>query len=349
MIVKADDLFAFLTRCAKQELPYYSRVFFPQRPFTHPDTLVLGNNPDLGILEIDSYRPVDPVKLLLYGVRERVYPEPRKIADQLVIGVKACDLHAIELLDRAMINEQFVDAAYEAWRKATTIISCDCTATAPTCHCTLVGGNPYSESGYDANLARIGDDYLLMVATAKGKKFAQALQEHAHTTAASLDDRKRLAQFRKKMTQKVEKQNTKFRRSEDYSGLRKSGMEPWQIESKECVGCGACTHICPTCYCLILNDESKGKRFVKVRSYDSCQWHGYARVAGGGTPRPHMTDRFRNRYLCKFDYMPSNFDRLGCTGCGRCTDACPAKIDFRSAVHSILKSEKTVQIEIQRK
>jgi len=114
-------------------------------------------------------------------------------------------------------------------------------------------------------------------------------------------------------------------------------MSAWGQESRQCVGCGACTNICPTCYCLILNEEGGSDRFVKVRSYDSCQWQGYARVAGGASPRPRMRQRFRNRYLCKFLYMPSNFQTLGCTGCGRCTEACPGQIDFRAVVRDVLE------------
>jgi ferredoxin len=114
-------------------------------------------------------------------------------------------------------------------------------------------------------------------------------------------------------------------------------MPVWEEESSSCVGCGACTNICPTCYCLILNEEGGDGDFVKVRSYDSCQWQGYARVAGGASPRPRMKQRFRNRYLCKFLYLPSNFGTLGCTGCGRCTEACPGQIDFRAVVRDILQ------------
>jgi len=84
-----------------------------------------------------------------------------------------------------------------------------------------------------------------------------------------------------------------------------------------------------------LNDESVEKEFVKVRSYDSCQLNGYAKVAGGTSPRPKVFQRFRNRYLCKFDYMKSNFGLLGCTGCGRCTETCTAKIDFREVIHGV--------------
>ena len=142
---------------------------------------------------------------------------------------------------------------------------------------------------------------------------------------------------RNKIIRQLEKQNKQFERNNEYERLKQSQMENWSNESKTCIGCGACTNICPTCYCLILNDETKAEEFVKVRSQDSCQLNGYARVAGGATPRPRMFQRFRNRYLCKFLYMKSNFELLGCTGCGRCSEACAAQIDFRQVVHNILE------------
>jgi ferredoxin len=142
------------------------------------------------------------------------------------------------------------------------------------------------------------------------------------------------------MLERVKTQNAPFLRAQEYDGLKLSSQDLWKDTAKTCVGCGACTNICPTCYCLILNDESESEEFYKVRSYDSCQWHGYARVAAGASPRPFIHERFRNRYLCKFLFMKSNFGRLGCTGCGRCTDACPGEIEFRAVVQSM--TEKTM-------
>jgi len=62
---------------------------------------------------------------------------------------------------------------------------------------------------------------------------------------------------------------------------------------------------------------------------------GYAEVAGGGTPREHRWETFRNRYQCKYNFMKFNFDKLGCTGCGRCISACPAEIDLREVIQSL--------------
>ena len=55
-------------------------------------------------------------------------------------------------------------------------------------------------------------------------------------------------------------------------------------------------------------------------------------VAAGDSPRPKMRDRFRNRYLCKFEYMLNDFNEKGCVGCGRCIDRCPVNLDIREAL-----------------
>ena len=83
----------------------------------------------------------------------------------------------------------------------------------------------------------------------------------------------------------------------------------------------------------MVNDETQGAgEFIKLRTWDSCQHTGYARVAGGASPRPRLWQRFRHRYQCKFRFMQENFAVLGCTGCGRCIAACPAGIDLREVV-----------------
>jgi len=49
-----------------------------------------------------------------------------------------------------------------------------------------------------------------------------------------------------------------------------------------------------------------------------------------------MDERFRHRYLCKLVSMKAEFGSLGCTGCGRCTEACAGGIDFREVVHRLM-------------
>jgi len=334
--IKTSDLLGFLKRCVKEGIGPYKEIILPERTSE-------GNSPPrLTRLDgekdyvLDGFRPVGPLKTLLYLIREQVYPLTVRPALRMIVGIKACDLKALAILDQALINKDFVDPTYAAWRENTVIVSADCTSFGPTCHCTLVGGAPYSEADFDLNLVWAGDRTLLEPGTDKGKALLELIRTYVPVETDDAGLRAEAAGRRVRLVEDLKRQNADFERSPEYPKLRKSERAGWRKESTDCVGCGACTHICPTCYCLILNDESNAGQFVKVRSYDSCQWQGYARVAGGASPRPKMTDRFRNRYLCKFIYMQGDFGRLGCTGCGRCIDACPGKINIRSAVKNLM-------------
>ncbi len=335
MLIKVEDIRVFLKSSVGGEKSLFEEVILPSRA---PD----GDTPlsFLSRLEegkdffLEGFRAVDPLKVVLYNIREQVYPFSAKPVRRLIAGVKACDLRALKILDRALINEDFVDPAYQVWRESSTIMSVDCTDLAPACHCTLVGGKPYPEEGYDLNLSLVGDKYEVEAGSDKGRELLEHIKKSCVVQESDERIRTAVQELREEMTEKVRSQNASFERKQEYGPMKESGEDPWVQESRDCVGCGACTNICPTCYCLILNEEGTGDDFVKVRSYDSCQLHGYARVAGGSSPRPHMHQRFRNRYLCKFIYLKENFGELGCTGCGRCTEACAGEIDFRAVVQA---------------
>ncbi len=331
MLIKSEDLFVFLHKAVQGQLGGYTDVILPTSN-GNGKTCFTKLTPNATPI-LDSYRTVDPTKILFYLTRERMRPEEWPQKKRIILGVKACDLKALELMDRALINQDFVDPAYKHWRDTSTIITSDCGTAGGTCHCNLVGGQPFAESGFDLNLSRVNDDYLVTIGSDKGEALLDLMT--LETTIETAPDRARqqVTESRKAVQQQLKDQNAPFERSNSFENLRSLEMAEWSSHSKTCIGCGACTHICPTCYCLILNDETDAQKFVKERTFDSCQLSGYARVAGGGTPRPEMPKRFRNRYLCKFDYMANEFDMLGCTGCGRCTDACAGEIDFRQVVH----------------
>jgi len=339
MIVNVSHLYSFLKRIQSERLGGFDVVILPER--TENGNLFYTRMDGEKNIEIDSYRAVDPLKSLFYFPREQILPDKNKLVKRLVLGVKNCDLTALDILDKAMINSDFVDPVYQSWRENTTIVSADCTEISDSCHCNLVDGKPFADKGYDVNLSNIGSDYVIKTGSSKGEEFVELLRKYIPISDDHADDREKVRELRKKTMRRLEAQNSDFVRSGDYFLLKNADIQKWKDESKSCVGCGGCTNICPTCYCLILNDETLSKDFVKVRSYDSCQTNGYARVAGGASPRPKMYERFRNRYLCKLTIMKENFGRLGCTGCGRCIDVCPGKIDFREVISRIMKSPKT--------
>jgi ferredoxin len=54
-----------------------------------------------------------------------------------------------------------------------------------------------------------------------------------------------------------------------------------ELYSADCVSCGACAAICPTCTCFLLIDRPD---FEKIRQLDACQYPGFERVAAGEDP-----------------------------------------------------------------
>lgn len=341
MIVSKKELHAFLRRCQAEQLGGYQQVIVTRRSFVNPQELFFSPIQSVPEFDLSSYRTVDPLRTLFYWPRERILGKEPPVVKRLIVGVKACDLQALKLLDRALINADFTDPCYAAWRQNTTLISSDCTEIHPTCHCNLIGGKPFPEENYDLNLATLDADYYrITVGSQRGEEFFELLQANLKLTEPTPEEQRLLAANRAAIQHKLELQNEYLARGNDYSRLKTADIRQWIEAARTCCGCGGCTNICPTCYCIILNDETVDTaNFEKDKSWDSCQYHGYARVAGGATPRPKMYERFRNRYLCKFLHIPANFSMLGCTGCGRCTEVCAGQIKFAEVIKNIMEAK----------
>ena len=76
--------------------------------------------------------------------------------------------------------------------------------------------------------------------------------------------------------------------------------------------------------------------FERFKNWDACQYVGFARVAGGANPRPKRWERLRNRFDKKFDFFVTHVGAPACTGCGRCIEACPGRIDLRDILKELL-------------
>ena len=265
------------------------------------------------------------------------------LEETLVVGgVRACALRAQKYLDRVLIGGDFKDAAYERRREATIVVSCDCVDCADTCFCTQVGGQPYAIDGFDVNLTPLKNGFLAEVATDRGREWVAGggETELAEATAEQLAERDAV---RQSMTRRVEDQNAAVGLSataESPLDLPNDADGAWQQFAADCVECGACTHICPTCHCFYLYDQALGAEdFERLRTWDSCLLSSYHRMAGGVhmklSPQPKLSGRLANRVLHKFTYSPQQYGLLGCVGCGRCIDACAGAIDIREVAKEL--------------
>ena len=109
----------------------------------------------------------------------------------------------------------------------------------------------------------------------------------------------------------------------------------WEDLSKACLGCGSCTFICPTCQCYDIREYDNGKGIQRYRCWDSCMYHDFTMMAHG-TPRPTQKERFRQRFMHKLVYHPSNHDGVyACVGCGRCVKKCPINMNIIKVIQTL--------------
>ena len=288
-------------------------------------------------LHLDYTQTVIPPKKYLLPQREELLSyntdgsrlEPI-FEDQptVLIGVHTCDLHAIQLLDQVM-SKGFTDQHYRRRRENTLLISIECLKPCSAHSFCKSMGTLTAPEGFDLHLTDLSgpDDrpetveYAVEAGSPAG---AALLSRYGETRPATDGDYRRLDSV---MAQKWPRfpYRLDFDVSELPSLMRTSYDSPlWQELGQRCLACGACTNVCPTCYCFNVQDEvaltlAEGKR---VRSWDSCQLDAFATVAGGHDFRPTRAQRQRHRFLRKGMYQTDAHHLLGCVGCGRCAQAC---------------------------
>jgi len=296
---------------------------------------------------------VESAKVFLFPARERVavYPggpsEPdtglSDDAPQTLVGVRACDLVAVEIMDLVLKEGDFTDPFYTQRRDHTLILSCDCVAPAPSCFCNLVGGKPYADGGFDLNFTPVRGGYVVAIGSQAGKELVlEQSQRFREAAPAQLQERD---QVRADCMKKLQEQNARYEPKTPIEQALTQGdvARKWLKLAAACVECGGCTYACPTCHCFLLFDQvMQGKVGLNERfkAWDSCLFGSYAKMAGipsagKPTPRPELPRRFENRVRHKFEWMRQNLGRIGCVGCGRCEEVCLGGLDIREVIKEI--------------
>ncbi len=329
--INREDILSFLkTLCIDNEIYYLTEeqnyAKFSKDDYTNK-------------LNIDVIRAITPLKYFFFQHFENVdLPKKPAKKSKIIFGVKNCDIRAKKILDNIFLGGVCSDPLYKFHNENTLIFTSDCPNPGNSCWCTFIGGKPYSEEGFDLNFSPVRDGYIVEPGSENGKKIikqAQAFFEDVSDEQLSERENSRKNSIEK--LEQINKEVTEIKNI-DFQKLYKENFnsDKWKKLSEKCVQCMGCNNICPSCYCFYLIDISK-ENFQKVRFWDACHSTSYARVAGGANPRPKVYERFRNRYQCKFNYRMTNFDIFACTGCGRCYDVSPCRIDIRKVTLELLK------------
>jgi len=229
----------------------------------------------------------------------------------VVFGSRPCDAAALDVLDR-VFQWDYDDVPYRTRRDRTTVVSFACTKPDATCFCTSVGGSPQGTLGSDVvAFAATDGGALLQVCSEKGEKLIEQLGDIV--TPAPADA----------ALPEAPDVPTLFHTDRVKAWLDENfESDFWRGATLNCVGCAACSYLCPTCHCFDIVDEAAWNKGERRRNWDCCSFGLFTLHASGHNPRPDQAARYRQRVMHKFKYFPERFDAVACVGCGRCVRTC---------------------------
>jgi ferredoxin len=244
--------------------------------------------------------------------------------DFVLFGVRACDVRSFDILDRVFLVDP-VDSYYKNRREHGLIISLACNRPAETCFCATFGIDAAAPAG-DIVCHEADGNLYLDAKTEKGSALLSSLDaltedaDEAPVEAAKATIRERVSKL------------PLAGLSADAFGANLTDeyfKDPaWAELSRSCLGCGTCTFVCPTCQCYDIRDIETADGVHRYRCWDSCMYSAFTKMAHGN-PRLSQLERFRQRFMHKLVYYPTNNEGIfSCVGCGRCLAKCPINMNI---------------------
>ena len=253
-----------------------------------------------------------------------------------VLGIRACDLHAVAIHDRVMQERDHPDVHYAARRRGAFLVTVSCSDPSGTCFCVSMGTGPRADSGYDLALTE-----LLGEAVAEHTFLARPGSDRGAALLDRLRARPAAETDVRAAEQVVERSTQRMGRTMDTTDIRtllydNADHPRWDDVADRCLSCGNCTMVCPTCFCTSAEDHTSlaGDRTEHWRVWDSCFTTDFSYLHGGSV-RTSPKSRYRQWMTHKLASWIDQFGTSGCVGCGRCLTWCPVGIDITEEVAAI--------------
>ncbi len=261
-------------------------------------------------------------------------PDEPEVPSYAFLGVRPCDLRAIEIQDRVLTGGRYADDGYGRRRCKALLIAAECTEPGATCFCVSTGGGPAADPGYDLALTEIvdgdGHRFLVRVGSDEG---AELLDGIPHRSADPVTEETADAA--------VDAARDRMGRSlppVDLRALMGASLdaERWDDVAARCLTCGNCTMVCPTCFCTTTEEvtDLTGDHTERWQRWDSCFDLDFSYLHGGPV-RSSARSRYRQWLTHKLSTWHDQFGTSGCVGCGRCITWCPAGIDITEEVAAL--------------
>jgi ferredoxin len=285
-------------------------------------------------------RFLHPPELTLWRARRggdgelKIEEEADEAPSYAFVGVRSCELHAIAIQDRVLMEGDYPDPFYRARREGAFIVAVNCTVAGGTCFCVSMETGPKADSGFDLALTEAIEDgrhyFLCEAGSERGAELIEELPRSAAGAAELAAAEAGVARAAANQGRVMETAGIKELLYESYDHPR------WDEVSERCLTCGNCTMVCPTCFCTTVEDTSDlaGEEAERTRQWDSCFTMDFSYVHGGSV-RSSSKSRYRQWMTHKLATWIDQFGTSGCVGCGRCITWCPVAIDITEEVAAI--------------
>ena len=264
-----------------------------------------------------------------------------EMAPLAVVGARPCELVALGILDRVLVDGAHPDPRYAARRVGAFVVAAECGSPAATCFCTSMGSGPGAESGFDLALTELNDDeghrFVVRIGSERGADVLARVPV-TEPTSGDLAARDRV----------LNSAGDIIDRRLETEGLaellaRNIDHPRWDEVAERCLACGNCTLVCPTCFCSDVSDTTDLAGDVRrQRTWASCFDLDHSYVHGGPV-RSSTSSRYRQWLTHKLSTWWDQFDTSGCVGCGRCIAWCPVGIDLTEEAAAIRGSDGAVR------
>lgn len=254
------------------------------------------------------------------------------------LGVRPCDLRAIQIQDRVFLEGPYTDSTYRSRREGALLIAVNCGTPGATCFCVSMGTGPAVESGFDLALTEVLADgrhyFTVEVGSQAGAELLDAIPHRDAEPAEEGAARAVVDRAAERMGRALD--------TTDIRDLLARNLEHprWEQVAGRCLSCANCTLVCPTCFCSTVEDTTDlaGEKAERYRRWDSCFSLDHSYIHGGSV-RATARARYRQWLTHKLGTWIDQFGSSGCVGCGRCITWCPVAIDITEEVAAIRASD----------
>ena len=250
-----------------------------------------------------------------------------------LIGVRACEIAAMQMQDRVLLQGPHADPAYRLRRERALVVAVNCGSPGGTCFCASMGTGPQVTGGFDIALTEVVGDGGHYFVGESGSERGTTVLDRVTKRPATVEEMGTadavVARAATQMGRAVTTEGLQERLARNIEHPR------WDHVAHRCLTCGNCTMVCPTCFCATVEDQTdlSGAHASRVRTWDSCFNLDFSYIHGGSV-RPSPYARYRQWLTHKFSTWVDQFGTFGCVGCGRCITWCPVGIDVTEEVRA---------------